>query len=269
MVILLYHFTIDLEIYDPIKNDTTNFEQYLEDTNKIIDYIFDRLNNNKIKITCFVTNEFVEHFYEKFTKKIYPYHEISCHTVAHIFYKNNSGENFFNSIKENKLYLEEVIGKTCNGFRSPSGLVPKRLVKYLINLGFRYDSSVVPGIIPGRSNHFFSPIYPYYPDKFNIYREGINQKLLLEFPLSVFPFIRISANGFLYPYLFIPFTKYYLKKNTTTYVHLHNFFEVKGKKFMWDYLLPHKINLNYFNKFVSQYRNYDLSLINQLNKLNL
>lgn len=263
----MYHFTVDLEIYDPIKNDKNYFDKYLKDTNKIIDYVFDKLNENKIKITCFVTNEFVENFYEKFKKKICPYHEISCHTANHNFYNGANEKQFFASIKKNKSYLEEVTGRICYGFRSPGGVAPKNLVLYLSKLDFKYDSSVIPGVIPGRHYNFFSPKYPYHPDKYNIYKKGFNQKSLLEFPLSVLPFFRISVNGFFYPCLFVPFKKYYWKKETTTFVHLQDFYDTAGKKFIWDYLNFKKIGLGYFYELANVYKNSDLSLIKYLNDL--
>ena len=224
----MYHFTIDLEIYDPIKNDKKHFDQYLDDTNKIIEYIFDKLNKNKIKITCFVTNEFVENFYEKCEKKIFSFHEISSHTSTHYFYDRKNEKQFFESIKINKSYLERVTGKTCYGFRAPGGVIPKDFLLYLMKLDFKYDSSVIPRMIPGRQYKFFSPKYPYYPDKYNIFKKGDNQKKIFEFPLSVLPVFRISTNGFFYPYLFIPFKEYYYKKETTTFIHLRNFYDISG-----------------------------------------
>lgn len=261
----MYHFTIDLEVYDPIKNDKDNFDQYIEDATKIIDYIFDKLNKKKIKITCFVTNEFVNNFYEKFEKKIYPYHEISCHTTTHYFYNGKNERKFFESIKKNKLYLEKITGKKCYGLRCPGGIFPKNLLLYLIKLNFKYDSSVIPGIVPGRHYNFLSPKHPYYPDKNNMYKIGRNQRKIIEFPLSVLPFFRISTNGLFYPYFFTPFKNYYYNKETTTFVHLREFFDIPGKNFIWDRLKYKKGTKSTFNGLINLNKNRDMSLIERFN----
>jgi peptidoglycan/xylan/chitin deacetylase (PgdA/CDA1 family) len=255
----MYHFTIDLELYDPIKKDKKHFEQYVDDTKKIIDYIFDKLNKKKIKITCFLTNEFVDNFYEKCEEKIFPYHEISCHTSTHCYYNRKNKKQFFDSIKENKSYLEKIIGKNCYGFRAPSCMIPKDLGSFLIKLGFKYDSSVVPGIIPGRQYKLLSPKHPYYPDKNNIFKKSDNQDKLIEFPLAVLPVFNISANGFLYPYLFYPYQKYFYNNNTTTYVHLVNFYNVFGKNYLRDYFKNKYVSLRFFNNIIEKYKNCDLS----------
>jgi len=259
----MYHYTMDLEIYDPIKNDKIHFNQYLDNTKKAIDYIFNKLNQNKIKITCFVTNEFVENFYDNFIKKIAQYHEISCHTAYHDFYNGTNEKQFFESIRKNKSYLEKVTGRGCYGFRAPGGVVPKNLVSYLLKLNFKYDSSVIPGLIPGRLSKFFSPKSSYFPNKNNIFKIGENQSELIEFPLAVFPFFNFNVNGFFYPYLFIPFKSFFYNKEITTYIHLNDFIDITGKKFFWDYFKLKKFNLTFFDEFIEKYKDSDMSLINK------
>ena len=264
---IMYHYTLDLEIYDPVKTDRNNFHQYIEKANKIIDYIFDKLNNNKIKITCFVTNEFVEYFKEKCEKKIFPFHEISCHTSNHFFYNGKNEIQFLESIIENKKFLEKITRKSCFGFRAPGAYIPKNFITHLIKLNFSYDSSVIPGFQPGRNFHFFSPKSPYFPDKNNIYKCGKNQNQLIEFPLAVFPFFKVNINGFFYPYLFVPLKNYFYQKETTTYIHLQDFMNITGKKFPWDNFKSEKATLNTFNELIERYKKTDMSLKNYLNEI--
>ena len=161
----MFNISIDLELYDPIKNlDKKTKVKFITEQEKVLKEVFSLFNENNVKISCFVTNEFVDNFFDFFHKYIVEKHEVGCHTSNHIFYNGNNIEVFAKDIKKNKTFLEKETGLKCQGFRAPGGVVPKNLASVLKKIYLKYDSSVIPGFVPGRFNQSSSPRTPYFPD---------------------------------------------------------------------------------------------------------
>ena len=257
----LNYLTMDLEIYDTIKKDKKNWDNYIENSTKMAEHIFEKLNKNNIKITCFVTDDFVVNYYDLFHKKIVNHHEISCHTHNHFYFNGKNKQNFFKSIASNKEFLEKEIGYKCLGFRSPGAFVPNDLVKFLIRNDFRYDSSVLPGIIPTRHFKISAPKDIYHPSDNNIFKIDDKQKLLVEIPLSVSPKLRISQNGFFFPYVFNLEKAFNSNQRNIISIHISDFLYPRFKSYIWDYLKRPDKTLYLFNKIVKESINKNLRLV--------
>lgn len=256
----MYHFTMDLEIYDPIKDNMKFWDDYFERTYKIADEIFTSLNRNDVTITCFVTNDFIQNYHDLFHSKVVKYHEIGCHTDTHYYYKRNNKGSFLSSIKKNKAYIEKDIGERCLGFRSPGGLLPKDLVKHLTDFGFIYDSSVLPGIIPGRKFKINTPRRIYHPSKKNIYMEDSTQNDFFEIPLSVSPVLKFSRNGLFFPYLFNLENAMESGEPVVTYIHLSDLIKTRGYSYIWDNLKRDKKSREIIKNFIEKAQGLDLRL---------
>jgi hypothetical protein len=260
----LLHLTFDLELYDPIKKlDAKTKEKYFLEQEKILKEIFSKINNNNIKISCFVTNEFVDVYNDFFHRHLVKYHEIGCHTANHLFYDNNDLSKFIKNIKKNKKRLERESVLKCIGFRAPGGFVPKNLIEILKRNDFKYDSSIVPGIMIGRYNHLGCPKHPYYPSFDNIFRSNDSNKEIIEFPLLTSKFLNLSMNGIFFSIYgrFIKLTEY---ENSYAAIYFHpsdfkkfKFFE---KSFIWDKIKFTKIYWKFLNEYIKIYANLDTRL---------
>jgi len=285
----MFRLTFDLELYDPVKNlDEKTKEEFISKQEIILKKIFSLLNENHVKISCFVTNEFVDNFYDFFHKFVVENHEVGCHTANHFFYTEDSLQGFIHNIEENKKHLENETGLKCQGFRSPGGIVPKNLINILKKFEFKYDSSIVPGITPGRVNYSKCPQEPYFPDFNNIFIAGKENNKVLEFPLIVSKMLRVSMNGFFFSYYnkFIDLKKYewdftilknpvFLTNSTmylhpkykedygTTYLHPYDFKKYRffDKSYIWDKIKLTDSNWRFLNIYVNTQRSTDNRLI--------
>ena len=106
------------------------------------------LERQKVRATFFCTGNFVEHEPEIISKIANAEHEIACHGVDHFVPKKSD-------IEESKRIVEKVLGKKVMGYRQPR----MQAINYrqMKELGFLYDSSVNPALIPGRYNHLDTP----------------------------------------------------------------------------------------------------------------
>ncbi|MDG6219446.1 MAG: polysaccharide deacetylase family protein [Candidatus Thermoplasmatota archaeon] len=265
----MFIITFDLELYDPMKSYSDNvFEKYIKDQETILKNIFSLFYKNKIRISCFVTNEFVKYYYDFFHKYIVSNHEISCHTANHLFFNGTNLEEYVDNIRENKRLLERESGKKCLGFRSPGGQIPNNLISILKKLNIKYDSSVIPGILPGRFNNSKAPKEPYFPNYNNIFVPDSTNTEVIEFPLLTSRTLRISMNGFFFSYYskFIDLDEY---KNNFGVIYLHpsdfKRFKLFEKTFIWDKIKLTKNNWNFLSKYVNTIKKTDLRLINLLN----
>jgi len=255
----MHHYTMDLEIYDKMKGSPT----YNDNVTKLIDIgkeIFKQLNDNGIKITCFVTNDFLKEFEGFFFDYVEPFHEIGGHTCEHDYFINDVSA-FRDSIIKNKDYIEKELGLQCLGFRSPGGIFPKNLPKYLIGSGFHYDSSLIPGIVPGRHFNILSDTEPYHPRPDNIYKTNPKNSGFIEFPMAVTPILRFSVSGFLHPYFYPLNRSFKTEMPQITYMHLSDYVTLAGKNYIWDQFKWKVRNMKIFNEFVSDNEGKDLTLM--------
>ncbi len=87
-------------------------------------------------------------------------------------------------ILQTKMRIENVTGGRVVGYRAPGHRIDERTILALEELGFAYDSSVVPGI-GGRmlyKHNIFSPDAPYHPGNDDPFLPGGMD--ILEIPLT-------------------------------------------------------------------------------------
>jgi len=131
---LLVALTFDIEKdCCPFLNTTLGIEVGLPE-------ILNLLERHEIECTFFVTGEVAELF-PHVLRQVVRRHEVSSHGYRHetfdkmTIYKKNM-------IKQSKKVLEETTGQKVVGFRAPRFLVSKELYDALMEIGFRYDSSM-------------------------------------------------------------------------------------------------------------------------------
>jgi len=134
--------------------------------------------------TFFVLGETAESYPEIIEMLKSSPNEIACHG----FYHNKKYKNAIEFKKDIQKYKDEIISD-LKGFRFPNFDYSMEKLETLLKEGFKYDSSIVPCLkIPGWYGNQDAPIQP-----FNMPLN--NGKKILEFPLSVLPFLRLPGGG--------------------------------------------------------------------------
>ena len=142
--------------------------------------ILDMFNEFEIKGTFFISGVLLEKWPDMVKKISRQGHEIASHGYEHqISYNRISLKLLKEQIGKSKEELEGVIGEEVQGFRTPQFRITNSVFPILEETGFKYDSSVVKSIFPGRYRNL----------KSNQRSFKINN--IIEFPVSSFPLIRI------------------------------------------------------------------------------
>lgn len=166
----LEEFDIPLEFNTYInKEDMLNIS--LEGTKNILSLI----EKYKIKSTFFVTTDFYRR-YPDLIKNISKIHEIASHGEHNKDYNKMKDNEIIESIKQNKLLLENGIKRKITGFRAPRMLILKHSILRKANI--KYDASLHPTYVPGRYNHLFRS------------RKISRKEGVMVIPTSVSPFTR-------------------------------------------------------------------------------
>jgi polysaccharide deacetylase family protein (PEP-CTERM system associated) len=150
------------------------------DCTKSLIELFNRYN---VRATFFVLGETAQRYPNLINLIKDNNHEIACHGYYH-----NKPYYDLSEFKKDIKYYKSNIEDNMLGFRSPNFSISKGILQIICEEGFSYDSSIVPCIsIPGWYGNSDSPIQPY----------DINQKdyLIREFPIAVFPILRIPGGG--------------------------------------------------------------------------
>ncbi len=151
-----------------------------------LDILLGLLDDHNTKATFFVMGALAEKFPEIVRRVISLGHEVASHGHDHLLVFQLLPEEFRRDTERSKGLLEDLAGKQVSGYRAPEFSIRKQALwalDILAELGFRYDSSIIPihhrryGI-PG-----FSPEITRYT--FPSGRE------IIEFPLSTFPIGRM------------------------------------------------------------------------------
>ena len=108
-----------------------------------------------IKATFFITANLLP----KYKKQIFMIkadgHEIACHSLEHEDVSLLPRHEFESRLDYCKKLFKKEIGADIEGFRAPQFKIGKHNLEALGNLGFKYDSSLVKGILPGRYFNIF------------------------------------------------------------------------------------------------------------------
>jgi len=159
----------------------TEIETYTDD-------VLALLQKYGIRATFFVLGEVAELFPRLIRRINREGHEIGCHGWYHVDSDKLGEEEFRAQVGRAKQLLEDLTGRTIEGFRVPNLVIPSRFPEIIRDLGFSYDSSICP------SRRFFGKYsglmdYPVNPFLFKI--EGLQP--LVEIPIPVFPLFRLPA----------------------------------------------------------------------------
>lgn len=127
--------------------------------------LFDLLGELEIRATFFIEAETLQHMSTQMdVRDLFRGHEVSCHGLAHEDYTGKdtgatmSEEEILSSIQCSIRDTTEVLGRPPTGFRAPYLHLNDEVVNAVLELGFRYDSSIEKGLSQGS-------VGPYMLDK--------------------------------------------------------------------------------------------------------
>lgn len=152
--------------------------------------LFDELN---IKTTFFYTGYIAERFPDVVKIAHQRGHEVASHGYSHLV-KNAFDVMPNEKIKEHlfksKDILEQITGEEVISFRAPALRIKKNFTPFLLDAGFKIDSSVASQRIDmfmsfgskHKLNWLLSPRSPYFASEKNIFSKGNSE--LLEIPVT-------------------------------------------------------------------------------------
>ncbi len=159
-------FTIDVEddlnigMLDLFGIEGPPSEAVVRNTSRILDI----LKENNTLATFFILGEIASHFPQLLKEISSRGHEIGIHGYRHIQYFRISPKEAYRDLEKAKKLTEDIIGREVNGHRAPAfSIRPDTawVLEMLINLGFKYDSSIFPCKVrrygwPGVEKHVHS-----------------------------------------------------------------------------------------------------------------
>ncbi|MCK4993879.1 MAG: polysaccharide deacetylase family protein [Candidatus Omnitrophica bacterium] len=186
-----------------------------------VEIFLDIFRRNSIKATFFVigTDVLIPEHARVIKQIAVEGHEIANHSMRHsLNFSSLDDETIKEEIKNSHEVLERVSGQRVMGFRAPTFSINERVLNILVELGYVYDSSVLPSFIAplalnlahtiiggklrnvaGANIRFAnSPLCLYRPDIKDMGKAG--QGKLFELPISVVPSFRLPMHS---TYVFI------------------------------------------------------------------
>lgn len=189
--------TVDVEewyhsMWFDISKVTDNPPSFCE---KDLDSVLGLFKGLKIVATFFVLAEIAEKFPELVERVAEDGHEVACHGYSHDSANNLGEQGFRKQMKKAKGVIERILGRNTLGYRAPNYGISAKAINVLEELGFRYDSSVVPCLrIPGWYGFPRAPVTPYRPSKEDLSKEDSNRNFW-EVPMAVLPTMRLPGGG--------------------------------------------------------------------------
>jgi len=123
------------------KHNWNDFKSTVEDNTKII---LDLLREYDIRATFFILGSVAENHPGLVKAIIEEGHEIGSHGYGHDMTYDLTDDQLRRDISRSKRILEDIGGTEVVGYRAPNFSVTDRVVDFLMNLGFLYDSSLNP-----------------------------------------------------------------------------------------------------------------------------
>jgi polysaccharide deacetylase family protein (PEP-CTERM system associated) len=156
------------------------------DLRRSVRHLLELFDDYSIKTTFFCLLRTSQRYPEVLKTVVESGHEIAFHGIDH--QNGEDEEQFRDDLNIGKRALEELSGSKVIGYRAPNFKIPSWAFEALSDSGFIYDSSLIPCLrIPGWYGSARTPTHPY-----KIFTERSH---VLEFPLTVFPFLRLPGSG--------------------------------------------------------------------------
>lgn len=118
---------------------------------QLLDQLLAWLDERGVTASMYVVGSLAERYPELVRTIAAQGHEVGLHNWNHVHLTTQDEADFREGVRRGKALLEDLTGRSCDGFRAPTGsVVPSSMwcTDVLAEEGFQYDSSVFPGHSP-------------------------------------------------------------------------------------------------------------------------
>jgi len=151
-------------------------------------------SKHDIHVTFFVPGRVAEDYAKVIRKAGFKGHEIACHGHDHDKNEFLAGREYQKrQIMRAVETISSAAGTEPRGFRAPCLRLNGTTLKILDEIGFKYDSSILPTFVPGYYGSLGAPLAPYHPSGDVVWKEGSLR--ILEIPVSVNPVFRLPLSA--------------------------------------------------------------------------
>lgn len=154
--------------------------------------ILDLLKVHNVKATFFITGYFAEREPQILKNIDEAGHEIASHGYCHTDLSRQNKDDLKNIIARSTGILSGLVSQEIKGFRAPWFYINQDIINILYELGYQYDSSIHPAIVPGHYYNWSYPLVPYFLNRNRSTSQ--NNGRILEIPISVIPLIRFPIS---------------------------------------------------------------------------
>jgi peptidoglycan/xylan/chitin deacetylase (PgdA/CDA1 family) len=150
--------------------------------------LLEEFKKRKVKATFFVPGEMAQRHPKKVAEIVEAGHEVGSHGFYHTREECLLSKTKQKAlIEETTLLIEKATGIRPLGFRAPCLRANTTTLQVLSELGYFYDSSFLPMLLPGAYGSFSFKLKPYYPLPWT--------NDILEIPVSTNPFVPLPFSG--------------------------------------------------------------------------
>lgn len=170
-----------------IKHDVDEVEQQVS-VEKGLDVLLDLFEQNNVKATFFVPGEVAERHPLKIKEIDRKGHEIACHGFLHERNECLLDTDVQRSrIEKSVTIVEEITHRRPVGFRAPCLRANNATLAILSEMGFWYDSSFLPMLIPGSYGSFSPQLKPHM--------FTFKENSIVEIPVSTNPVVPLPLSA--------------------------------------------------------------------------
>lgn len=147
--------------------------------------LFEKHNVNS---TFFVLGEIAQIFPEVVEEIYDSGHEVASHGYFHMDLTRILLSDLEMMERKTRSFLGKITGEAPIGFRAPFARINPAIISLLIEMGYIYDSSVIPSLgVPGWWSNYSASLSPY--------RVSVEKREFFEAPIAVFPYLRLPVGG--------------------------------------------------------------------------
>jgi len=182
--------------------------------------ILNLFEREHVRSTFFVVGRIAEAF-PWVVEEIFDFgHEVASHGYFHVDLTKISSTELEELERKNCSRLAKITGEVPRGFRAPFFRINPTIISLLSEIGYVYDSSVVPSVgIPGWWSNYGASLCPY--------RISVARKEFFEVPISVFPCLRLPVGGWFLRNFGLTYVKtaikWFLRRGMPAIVYVHPF----------------------------------------------
>jgi len=149
----------DFSFYPDVKTFMETYSKEYDHISESTVNVLNILNQLHLKATFFIVADIAEYYPGLIEKICMNGYEIACHGLHHALKINSKTKKpafsiteFEQRTGEAKQILQKISGQDIIGYRAPGAYIGKWMFKSLLNLGFKYDSSVAPNSIYNKTD---------------------------------------------------------------------------------------------------------------------